>query len=273
MAARTEAERVRTDPRISRRRKAIVRSKRRRVMAALIAAGIAAVLVWTAFWSPLLDVRRIQVVGAKHTDSSDVRAATGLDSNENLLLVSTGRVAASVEELPWVRAADVQRRLPGTVRVKVEERSAALVVTVASGTWTIDASGHVLEEGAASERLPTLTGTVLAGVEPGERIRSEAARAGLEVWRSLPRKIKEQVASVVAPARVRIALALRDGTVVRYGGADHLGAKNEVLGALLARLRAEHRTATYIDISVPGTPAVGPPQAMPTASPTPIPTI
>ena len=273
MAARTEAERVRTDPRISRRRKAIARSKRRRVIAGLIAAGVIAVLVWVAFWSPVLNVRRIQVVGVKHTESSDVRDATGLDQDENLLLVSTGAVAASVEELPWVRDADVQRRLPGTVRVKVEERSAALVVTVASGRWTIDASGHVLEEGAASGRLPTLTGTVLTGLEPGERVGSDAARAGLAVWRSLPRKIKQQVASVVAPARERIALALRDGTVVRYGGTDHLGAKNKVLGALLGRLRTEHRTATYIDVSVPRTPAVGPPQVTPTVTPSPIPTV
>jgi cell division septal protein FtsQ len=114
---------------------------------------------------------------------------------------------------------------------------------------------------------------VLAGLEPGERIESDAARAGLEVWSSLPRKIQEQVASVVAPSRVRVALALRDGTLVRYGGADRLGAKNKVLSALLARLHAEHRTATYIDVSVPATPAVGPPQATPTATPTPVPAV
>lgn len=267
----TEARRVRTDPRISRRRRAVERGRKRRIIVALVALGIVIVAVWGAFWSPLLDVRRVQVIGARHTDVADVRDVAGLDDGQNLLLVSTGEVAARVESLPWVDEADVQRRLPGTVRVKIEERRAEMVVTVAAGTWTIDGSGHVLEEGATSKRLPTLTGAVIPAPEPGESLRSPEIRAGLAVWTSLPKKIKERVASVVAPSRARVALILSDGTMVRYGGADRLRAKNEVLVVLLRRLDAEGRSATYIDISVPASPAVGPPPA--TASPTASPTV
>jgi cell division protein FtsQ len=271
MATQAEARRVRTDPRISRRRRAVERGKRRRIIISLAALGLLILLVVVAFWSPLLEVRRVQVVGAKHTDAEQVREATGLDDSPNLLLVSTGEIASSVETLPWVRSAEVHRRLPGTVRVKLVERTAALVVTVAAGTWTIDGSGHVLEEGAVTKGLPTLTGSVIAPPEPGERLDAPEIRAGLAVWRSLPKKIKAEVASVVAASRERIALILRDGTMVRYGGAEGLASKNEVLTVLLRRLDAEGRSATYIDISVPTSPAIGPaPTATaPTATPTP----
>lgn len=235
----------------------------------LAAAGFLIVAIWAAFWSPLLNVSRVQVVGAKQTSVADVRAASGLDDGQNLLLVSTGEVADAVEALPWVRAADVHRRLPGTVRVKIVERRAAVVVTVAAGTWTIDGSGHVLEEGAVSKDLPTLTGAVLAAPEPGETLDAPEVSAGLAVWRSLPKNVKADVASVVAPSRERIALILRDGTMIRYGGADRLQSKNEVLLVLLRRLEAEGTTATYVDISVPTSPAVGPPPSTPAPTPTP----
>jgi len=270
MVTETRTERVRTDPRISRRRRAVERGRRRRVIVLLIAAAVGAAAVWVAFWSPLLDVRHVKVLGARNTGAAEVRRATGLGDGPNLLLVSTGEVADSVASLPWVKKADVDRMLPGTVRVKVAERRAALVVTVAAGTWTIDGFGHVLEGGSASKGLPRLTGAVLPAPEPGERLDAPEIRAGLSVWRSLPKKIKADVASVVAPSRQRIALALHDGTLIRYGGADHRDAKNEVLLALFRRLAAEGRGVTYIDVSVPTSPALGPAPA--TASPTPAPT-
>lgn len=269
MASQVEAGRVRTDPRISRRRRAVERGKKRRIIVWLVALTLMIAAVWGAFWSPLLDVARVDVVGARHTDAADVRGAADVGGH-NLLLLSTGDVAAAVESLPWVSDADVQRRLPDSVRVKIEERRAAMVVTVAAGTWTIDGSGHVLEEGAVSRRLPTLTGAVIPAPDAGETLDGPEIRAALTVWRSLPRKIKSKVASVVAPSKVRIALILRDGTMIRYGGADRLKAKNEVVAALLRRLDAEGRSATYIDVSVPASPAVGPAPA--TALPEPTPT-
>lgn len=278
MATRSEARRVRTDPRISRRRKAVARTKRRKVASALLGAVLMGAAVWGAFWSPLLEVRRVQVVGAKHTSADEVRAAVALGRDDNLLLVSTGRVAAAAEELPWVADAEVHRRLPGTVRIRLDERKAALVVVVATGQWTIDASGHVLEEGSVSDGLPTLTGAALGTLEPGDRLVTDDVESGLAVWGSLPKRIRPQVASVVAASRERVALVLNNGTLVRYGGPDRLGAKNKVLTALLARLSSQGRRATYIDVSIPSNPAVGPPPvtaATPTptaaASPTPTP--
>ena len=268
MASRTEA-RVRTDPRISRRRKAVARSRRRRIIGSLSAATIAAGALWAVFFSPLLDVREVKVVGARNTGARDVRVAAGIDEDDNLLLVSTGAIARSVEELPWVAGAEVNRRLPGTVRIKVDERKAALVVSVAAGRWTIDPKGHVLEAGASAKDLPTLTGAALGDLAPGDVLRTDEAHAGLKVWRSLPKAVRRDVASVVAPAAQRIAVALRDGTLIRYGGADRLRSKNEVLTVLLRRLDSQGRRATYIDVSVPATPAVGP-APVTTALPTPL---
>ena len=274
-AAREESrpgpeQRVRTDPRISRRRQAVARSKRRRFVATLIFLVTVAGLVWIAFWSPLLNVSKIQVVGARHGSVDAVRGATGVDFDDNLLLVSTGDVVDRVRELPWVRDARVDRKLPGTVRVRVFERTPAVVLSNDSGQWTIDARGRVLDGGASSKQLPTLSGTEAATVRPGDELSDPALTGALKAFRGLPKKLRVRVAAIFAPTVERITFALDDQTIVRYGAPEHLAGKNSVLAALLRSLDAQGRRASYIDVRVPTRPALGP-SVSPTTITTPAP--
>jgi len=254
------SERVATDPRISRRRRGIEKARRRRALGWFGACTGAAALAYGAFFSPLLDVRGIDVVGAKHVSATEVEAAARVEG-DNLLLLSTGAVAERVENLPWVASAKVDRRLPGTVRIKIEERSAAVALDGTGGRWTVDATGYVLQKGA-DQRLPVVAGVDVSSLAAGEKVSSSAALAALEVWRSL-RGLRADVQAIFAPTTERISLSLTGGTTVRYGSAETLRAKRAVLRVLLARLRAEGKVAAYVDIRVPANPAVGPPVAAP----------
>jgi cell division protein FtsQ len=260
--------RISTDPRISRRRKAVVRSRRRRALATAASVIVVAGLAWLAFFSPLLEVERVVVVGGRHVLAEDVAAAAGLD-RDNLLLLSTERVAQRVRRLPWVRRARVTRRLPDTVRVRVTERRPAMVLSTTRGRWTLDQAGRVLGRGAAERRLPVLGGVQVARLTPGDILSDGEVQAALDVWRSLPRSLRARVAGVFASSLERIALSLDDDVVVRYGAAESMAAKNSVLRAVLARVRAEGRSVGYIDVRVPGSPAI----SAAGASPLPVPPV
>jgi cell division protein FtsQ len=248
--------RISTDPRISRRRKAVVRSRRRRALATAASVVVVAGLAWLAFLSPLLEVERVVVVGGRHVSVEDVEAAAGLDDGDNLLLLSTERVAQRVRRLPWVRRARVTRRLPDTVRVRVRERRPAMVLSTTKGRWTLDRAGRVLGRGAAGRTLPVLGGVRVAQLAPGDVLSEAEVQAALDVWRSLPRGLRARVAGVFASSLERIALSLDDDVVVRYGAAESMAAKNSVLRAVLARVRAEGRSVGYIDVRVPASPAI-----------------
>lgn len=263
--------RVRTDPRISRRRKAIERSRRRRLFAwtaALAALGAGA---WLAFWSPLLAVDQIAVVGGKHVEEADVAAVTGLDSSDNLLLVSTGRVAEQVETLPWVADAKVDRKLPGTVRVKVVERVPRVVLATTDARWLLDGRGNVLgRAGADANELPVLAAATVSGITEGVRVGESEVRDALTALRSLAPRIRREVAAVLAPTSERISFSLADGTQIRFGAAGSLDAKNEVLHVLLQEMRTDGRTGGYVDIRVPTSPAISTGSvATPPATPSP----
>ena len=262
--------RISTDPRISRRRKAVVRSRRRRALVTAASVALVAGLGWLAFFSPLLEVERVVVVGGRHVSADDVEAVAGLD-RDNLLLLSTERVAERVRRLPWVRRARVTRRLPDTVRVKVKERRPAMVLATTEGRWTLDRAGRVLGRGAADRALPVLGGVRVARLTPGDVLPDAEVQAALDVWRSLPRALRARVAGVFASSLERIALSLDDDVVVRYGAAEAMTAKNSVLRAVLARVRAEGRSVAYIDVRVPGSPAISAAGAIPVPAPAAVP--
>jgi cell division protein FtsQ len=250
------AVRVSTDPRISRRRRAVARSRRRRiaVRTALLLGAIA--VVWAIGWSPLLHLRAVRVVGARHTTADQVAAAAGLDSGDNLLFVSTEEVRRRTEELAWVKRAEVDRMLPGTIRVRIHERRPAMVLSLPSARWSVDAHGRVLGLAPSAGDLPVLAGIDGGPVEPGARVGDRGGVDALRVWRRLPGRLRARLEAVFASTPERITLFLAGGIQVRYGAAERMDAKNEVLQVLLSGTAHGEGAVRYLDVRVPTNPAV-----------------
>lgn len=252
-----EEARIGTDPRFRRRRQAVQRSKRRRLLLGGTSVLTIGVLVWAMFWSPLLSVRKVSVRGAEHVTDAEVVEATALiGADRNLLLLSTEEVARRVEGLPWVQEAEVDRMLPDSVRVSVVERRPALVLSIGAARWTLDRSGHVLTSGSVAPRLPVLAGIEVGRVEAGVKLVTPEAIGALKVFRSLPGSLRQKLAGIFAPTSERITVSLNDGTVVRIGAAERLKAKAKVLKALIERLRTRGIVTAYIDVRVPTNPAI-----------------
>ena len=258
-AERTQVRRrVHTDPRISRRRKAVARTRRKRIIIRVLVVVVVAAAVWGTFWSPLLHVRGVKLVGARHVSSQEVERAAGVDDRDNLLLVSTGEIARRVETLPWVARAEIDRKLPGTVRVRIVEREPALVLAFGAARWTLDESGRVLAVGEAGDDLPVLAGASISDLEPGRQLESPEVLDALKAFGSMPRSLAREVEAIFAPTVERITFSFANGILVRYGAAERLLSKHSVLAALFRRLASEGSIATYIDIRVPTSPAVAP---------------
>ena len=252
--------RVATDPRISRRRRAVSRSRRKRILVRLAILAALGGLVWVAFFSPVLLVRDIEVVGSEQMTPDEVAAAAAIGSDQNLLLLSTEGVESRVESLPWVADASVERMLPGSIRIRIEERTPAMILSLGAARWTIDATGHVLTSGKAVGGLPVFANPQLEEVEPGVALSTPESTGALTAWRSLPEGLRDQVTTLFAPTVERVSFALADGTLIRFGAAEDLDAKNVVLTTILERLAAEGTAVEYIDVRVPTAPALGPPR-------------
>lgn len=248
--------RARTDPRISRRRQAVARSRRRKFAVRAGVLGALVVAAYVAFASPLLAVRAIRVAGAAHVNAAEVARVAKLDESDNLLLLSISSVERAVAQLPWVKEVEVARKLPGTLRVRIIERRPALVLALGAARWTVDREGRVLDAGAVDEGLPVLAGVSVDDVKPGVRLRSPEIKDALRAFASMPPRLRAQVEAVFAPTLERITFSMTGGVQVRYGAGEQLRSKNAVIKVLLERVHLEGTTANYIDVRVPTSPAV-----------------
>lgn len=246
------------DSRIAKRRaqvrQARMRRRRRRTLigvliALLVAAGVAIER------SPLVELAEIEVAGAERLTIDEVRAAAALPLGTSTLRLDLAAADRRVEELPWVRSADIRRRDPLTVRITIQERRPVMTVTAGGRSVLVDADGTVPGHGN-DDRLPVLA---LSGghlPQPGESLRDRpAAWNALAVYTGLPGPLRPQIARVEATGADEAELVLRSGTRVRFGRADRLDEKARTLGALLGELETPAQT---IDVRAPSNPVVVP---------------
>jgi cell division protein FtsQ len=107
-----------------------------------------------------LMVGDIQVEGRETTDAATIMAALAARRGTPILAVSPSRAKEQLESLPWVRSAAIERRLPGTIFVRLVERHPLAVWQHAGKQELIDREGAVIPVKDLSRfaRLPSVVG-------------------------------------------------------------------------------------------------------------------
>jgi cell division protein FtsQ len=215
------------------------------VVAALLLLALVVGGVWLVFFSQVLAVKQVEVVGADQLSVETVRAAGGDLDGEQLARLDLPGLEKRIESLAEVREAEVTRRWPDTVRIVVEERVAIAVVEIGPDLRGLDAEGAVFDRyRQPPDGLPRVETALDAG--------RDALREAAAVVAALPADLARKVDHVEVATVDQISLVLRDERIVMWGSADQSDLKAEVLGPLLARAGQ-----TY-DVSVPGQATVRP---------------
>ncbi len=89
-------------------------------------------------------VKEILVVGRSETSQKALRKAMRLDRGAPILAFDLQAARARVEALPWVRHATVERMLPDTILLTVEERKALAIWQHKGAFALIDDQGTVI---------------------------------------------------------------------------------------------------------------------------------
>ena len=120
-------------------------------------------------WRPAprsgLVVDEINVEGRETTDAATIMAALAADRGTPILAVSPSRAKQQLESLPWVRSATIERRLPGTLIVRLSERHPLAVWQHDGKLELIDRQGEVIavKDLGRFAKLPTVVGERAAG--------------------------------------------------------------------------------------------------------------
>lgn len=213
--------------------------KARRAFLVLLTAGVVGTAAWLVFFSPVLGVRSVEVVGNLTVDSVSIQRQAGVPELQPLATVDLADVETRVLALRKIATATVVRAWPVTLRIEVVEREPVAVVPVGDKSALVDKDGVVIEiKDVGPPRLP-----VLRLDRPGPN--DPATKAALRVVGDLPEDLARKVDEVRAASAEGITLKLTDGRTVVWGGPDRGADKVRILVGLL-----KHKAQTY-DVSSP----------------------
>lgn len=206
-------------------------------------------------------IRKIEVDVNGTLSQGEVVRWSGVRMGQNLFQVDLERVKQELLLVPYIGEVTVERRLPGTIKIKVEERQPVALLQprskkgyrLAQAVYYLDASGVVMKPkpGERLRQLPTLTGLDSEKVAEGLQLDDAGVTAALKLL-----KLSE-----ISPARVNLDLneidvghigllnvKTRDGGLICFGHA-FLDQQLKRLEVIYEYAQGEHAVVKTVDLT------------------------
>ncbi len=121
---------------------------KRRLAMPVLAIVMVTVIVLASWFTirraPFFDVRQVELVGVQYHVPEQVLQRLELGSERNVF-GSMADVRERALAIPGVEDVDVERRLPGTLRIVIRERQPVALVSGKAGLETVGGDGQVLD--------------------------------------------------------------------------------------------------------------------------------
>ncbi|HET6289235.1 MAG TPA: FtsQ-type POTRA domain-containing protein [Amycolatopsis sp.] len=223
------------------------RKELRRRWVALLSVLTVVALVHLLWFSSMLGVRQVDVLGASSVPAEQIRAAAAVPDQIPMLRLDTDDLRDRVAQMPGIATVDVSRSWPGTIEITVTERAAIAFFDSGpggDGIHLVDGGGVVFK--TVEERPAGLPELKLPSVSADDPV----TRAVTGVLGVIPQQLVKQVTTATAKTPGSVEFALADGKTVRWGTSADTERKAKVLAALLTR------EGKVFDVSAPDLPTV-----------------
>ena len=229
------------------------RTRRRLLLAAFVTVLLGSLY---QFWfrdSALVAVNEVEVTGLTTKDTPRIEASLTAAAEEMTTLhVRVDELEEAVRGFPIVGSIQVESDFPHGLRIEVEERPAAALVSVDGVPTPVAGDGTLLRglqppEGLAVVRMekPIVEG----------RVTDPSTLRALLVAGAAPAGMAQRIERLGEGPEQGIALELRDGPKIIFGDADFAVEKWTAAARVLADPDAAG--ATYIDVRLPDRPVAG----------------
>lgn len=122
--------------------------------------------------SPLFDIKEIIIEGNEKITDSEIISLSKINLNENTYKVNKFKAEKWIEENPYIKSVKIQRKLPSTLLITVQERKATFMIEYGSGYAYINNQGYILEISSEKLDVPIIQGseTIAEELKPGNRL-------------------------------------------------------------------------------------------------------
>lgn len=117
---------------------------------------------------------KIKVGKVEHCTGEEIVALSGLKKGENILFdISPSAAEKKLLKDPYIKTAEIRRKLPDEILIKIKERKEYAAVIYGTEYILIDDEGVVLKKVDAVPELPLLSGIEAKKIEPGKMLETE----------------------------------------------------------------------------------------------------
>ena len=145
---------------------------------------------------PVFPLEKVIVEGRTRLTADEALGLSGLQRGTNLLDADLAGAAARIQQaLPFARSAHVERDLPSTLRIRIEERKPTLLVAM-QHLYVADETGHLyrrLQPGDV-RALPVLTGLTRTDATGRPKHVAEVVTGALDLVRALGSRCTDEIA-------------------------------------------------------------------------------
>lgn len=153
-------------PESKKKRKKKRRKKHYMLRLALILAAAAAFVLLLR--SPLFDISVIEVEGNQLMSDGEIIKMTGVKEGDNLFSISSRKVKAKLKKNAYIASAGIDRKIPDTYVIKIEEKIPTLAVKYKSKYVILDEEGRAIDYAEDVRGATVLTGVSVSKYEIGE---------------------------------------------------------------------------------------------------------
>ncbi len=218
-----------------------LRAVSRPIWVSLFALVLVLGLGLSAWLSPVLSVREINLLGVGQLQRQEVLGALGDVQGTPLMRVDTNAAAQRVAGIARVAQVRVKRDYPSTLTVEIVERTPWAYYEGTDGPHLIDEFGVDYAVEPPPEGLPLIS-------TPDPLSNPELLREGLTLLDELPPPLWDQVSELAINSTDDFELTLYDGRQVRWGNAADTPLKGAVALAVLSQ------PGQFFDVSSPSLP-------------------
>ena len=123
-------------------------------------------------------VDTVVITGEKRYAEAEIRQASGVEDGDNLFLLNKYQVIRNIAEaLPYIEIENtrIQRKLPDTLLIQVQECGDPLAWTQDGTVWLMSPAGKIVEQTDTAAGYPTVDGCELLSPSVGTQIAVDTA--------------------------------------------------------------------------------------------------
>lgn len=239
--------------------------KRGRWLLGLLAGGLA---LWAVMYFLVFTVRTISVQGNRQIPAAEIIRLSELRQGMPIFSLDSEKIERALEANPLLKYRYLEKKLPSTVILRVQEREPCCWMTSNGILYTMDKQRTVLTESENLEKVPEdlvrVDGlNIRSGTLVGQTLALET-REQQEVFSTLFLEMKVLgCTNLMQEADLSnlnsLLLTTRDGFTIALGTSDKIHAKLRSMLLTREELLSRGYVGGVINVSVPATPIYSPP--------------